>query len=410
MSPAPQSHDVIISGGGMVGASLAAALAALPVRVALVEAVPFASAAQPSFDERTTALSRTSQRILGGIGAWEQAGPQACGISRIHVSERGRFGTAVIDGEEQGVGELGYVVANRVLGAALWSRIGRAANIDVFCPGSLGAPRASAQAIAVELAAAGRAAPLVGRLLVVADGAGSGLRRELGIEATERSYGQTAIVGNVAIGERASGGTAYERFTADGPVALLPFQDGRYIFVMARSPEAAEAAMAMPDPAFLDLLQQAFGRRLGRFARLGRRSAYPLSLVRASRLAADRAVVIGNAAHGLHPVAGQGYNLGLRDAATLAEVIADAVRAGEDPGAPAALARYGAWRSSDQRNVVAFTDGLIRLFELPQAGLGAARGLGLALFDLLPGAKRALARHTMGMAGNLTRLARGLPL
>jgi 2-octaprenyl-6-methoxyphenol hydroxylase len=232
----------------------------------------------------------------------------------------------------------------------------------------------------------------------------------LGISSTERSYGQTAIVGNVEVSGCASGSTAYERFTPEGPLALLPFKDGRFIFVMGRTPTAAVAAMAMEDAAFLDLLQQGFGQRLGRFTRLGRRSAYPLSLVRALRVTVPRAVVIGNAAHGLHPVAGQGYNLGLRDVATLAEIVADAARSGEDPGTAAALAHYENWRRRDQRNVAAFTDGLIRLFGVPSVTLSAARGLGLALFDLMPGAKRTLARHTMGMGGTLTRLARGLPL
>lgn len=410
MSARGNDYDVVISGGGLVGASLAWALAGLPLRIALAEAVPFESASQPSFDERTIALSRSSQKILAGIGVWTEIGGQACPIREIHVSEQGRFGSAVISGEDQGLGELGHVVASRVLGASLWKRIGRAANIDVYCPGSLASPRTGDDGITLQLESARLRGAIGGRLLVIADGARSNLRSAIGIPATERSYGQTAIVGNVELTDCPARYTAYERFTAQGPIALLPFHDGRFIFVMARSPEEAQVALSLGDASFLDLLQRGFGRRLGRFVRLGRRSAYPLSLVQAACVTAPRVAVIGNAAHGLHPVAGQGYNLGLRDVATLAEVTADAIRAGEEPGSAAALGRYQAWRQRDHRNVVAFTDGLIRLFDLPLAAAGPARGMGLLLFDLAPGAKRTLARYTMGMGGTLTRLARGLPL
>jgi 2-octaprenyl-6-methoxyphenol hydroxylase len=410
VSVSPASYDVVISGGGLVGASLACALAGLPLRVALVERVPPGSDAQPSFDERTIALSRGSQRILAGIGAWAGVGSGACPIRTIHVSERGRFGSAVISAEEQGIGDLGYVVASRTLGAALWEKIRSTPNVEVFCPGSLAEPRIDDEAVELKREAAATRGALRARLLAIADGARSDLRGALGIGTTERSYGQTAIVGNVELANSPPAGTAYERFTAGGPVALLPFLDDRYVFVMARRTTEAEAAMRLDDAQFLELLQASLGRRLGRFRRLGKRSAYPLSLVEADRITVPRTTVIGNAAHGLHPVAGQGYNLGLRDVATLAEVIADAVRAGEDPGAAAALKRYADWRRRDQRNVIRFTDGLIRLFDLSLPPAGAARGLGLLLFDVVPGAKRALARRTMGLSGELTRLARGLPL
>ncbi len=394
----------------MVGASLACALSSLPLRVALVEAVPFDSGGQPSFDARTTALSRTSQRILDSLGIWAEIADQATAIRRIHVSERGRFGTAIVDGEEQGVDALGYVLENRALGAALWSRIGRADNIEVYCPESIASAGSGEDPVSVVMEHA--ADRLSGRLLVVAEGARSSLRSMLGITARVRPYGQTAIVGNVELKSPVDGHTAFERFTMDGPVALLPFGERRFVFVLTRRAELAPAVMELSDQSFLALLQETFGYRLGRFSRIGQRSAYPLSLVRSDSVIASRAAIIGNAAHGLHPVAGQGYNLGLRDVATLAEVIADDQRRNSvpDPGAPEVLLQYREWRRDDQRKVVAFTDGLVRLFDVPLASLGSVRGLGLLAFDMMPGAKRLLARQTMGLGGRLTRLARGLPL
>lgn len=394
----------------MVGASFACALARLPLRVAVVEAFPFNHSVQPSFDERTTALSRGSQRILSTLGIWEQVAGEAQAIRRIHVSEKSRFGSAVITAREQGLDALGYVVANRVLGAALWDLMQASPRIELYSPAQAVEVSQNSQSIEVTLTGNG-AQRLSGRLLVIAEGARSGLRDALGIDATHKSYDQAAIVGTVEVSMPGDGSAAYERFTADGPLALLPVGASRYAFVLARSAEQTESLLALDDRAFRDLLQQTAGFRLGRFGRLGKRAAYPLALTQADQVHTDRAVVIGNAAHGLHPVAGQGYNLGLRDAATLAEVLADGVHASSfDAGAHKLLENFAAWRSSDHRNVVAFTDGLVRLFDLPGTVTGMLRGAALSAFDVVPGAKSELARHTMGLAGRLTRLARGLPL
>lgn len=402
--------DVLIAGGGMVGASLAVALAGLPVRVTLVEAVPAGAPGQPSFDARTTALSRSSQHILATLGIWPAVHTEAAPIQRIHVSERGRLGTTVIDGDDEGGEPLGYVLENRLLGAALWRAMRDSPNVTVRSPATVAGVARADDALEVTVQEGGAGTVLRTRLLVVADGARSALRASLGIAARIRPYEQVAIVGNVALhGGGRSGGQgsiAYERFTPDGPLALLPAGPGRYVFVLTRRAAAAGAVVGLPDADFLQLLQQEFGYRLGRFERLGARSSYPLELVEADAVTAPRVALVGNAAHGLHPVAGQGYNLGLRDAAALAELIAET--AGADPGRPELLARYAAWRRPDQRRVVAFTDGLIRLFD--RSGPGALRGLGLLLFDTTPGAKRVLARQTMGLGGRRTRLVRGLPL
>ncbi len=404
-------YDVVVAGGGMVGASLACALAELPLSIAVVEPFPFASAAQPSFDLRTTALSRSSQRILSSLGVWAEVAEFAAPIRRIHISEQGRFGSAVIDAGEQGVDSLGYVLENRRLGQVLWDRLAAADNIQLISPGEILAARPGAEASELDLRIGDGEQTIQARLLVVADGARSRLRAALGVACQERPYNQSAIIGTLKVSEPGDRVTAFERFTADGPMAILPASDDRYVFVLSRHSRQVESVLAMSDTEFVGLLQDTFGFRLGRILRVGQRSAYPLALTTSEQMTAPRAAIIGNAAHGLHPVAGQGYNLGLRDVATLAECLADVLRRGAaDPGDAHMLSDYAAWRRSDQRKVVAFTDGLVRLFDLQQVGAGTARGLSLALFDLLPGAKRSLARHTMGLGGRLTRLSRGLRL
>lgn len=407
--------DVLIAGGGMVGASLAAALGSLPLKVMLVEAIPAGNAGQPSFDARTTALSRSSRHILGTLRVWPAVAGQATPIRKIHVSERGRFGTSVIDADDDGGEPVGYVVENRLLGAALWQALAETSAVTVRSPATVTGVEPAADALDVTVQEGASATTVRTRLLVVADGARSQLRGALGIGARTQAYEQVAIVGSVAVDNPGTGSIAYERFTPDGPLALLPAGGDRYVFVLTRRAGASEAVAALADAPFVALLQKEFGFRLGRFRRVGLRQRYALELVEAEAVTAPRVAVVGNAAHGLHPVAGQGYNLGLRDAATLAELVAAECRQGahapdpaRDPGCAALLARYAEWRKPDQRKVVAFTDGLVRLFDQP--GLGPLRGLGLLLFDSVPGGKPLLARQTMGLAGRRTRLARGLPL
>ena len=398
--------DIAIVGGGMVGASLAAALASLPLDIVVLEAVAPASPGQPSFDSRTTALSNGSRRILTGLGVWHEVAREATAIQRIHVSERGRFGSALIDANEQGLAALGYVLENRVLGAALSRRLASAGRVRMLAPATVTSATVAADSVALGIEGGG-VRSVRARLAVAADGAGSLVRREAGVGAQQWDYGQTAIITTMAP-ERFHGHVAYERFTAEGPIALLPIAAGRVGVVWTLAPAAASRALGLEPAAFLAEFQQAFGWRLGRLTGLGARHAYPLALTRAESQSAGRIAIMGNAAQGLHPIAGQGFNLGLRDAATLAEVIAE--RAAAEVGDAAVLARYVEWRGADRRALIAFTDGLVRLFGSPFAPLRLARGLGLVLFDLSPTAKSAMSRLSLGFASRLPRLARELPL
>jgi 2-octaprenyl-6-methoxyphenol hydroxylase len=409
-----QAFDIAIVGGGMVGASLAVAVAPLGLKVALVEAVAHDSASQPSFDERTTALSNGSCRILQTLGVWAQVQTQAVPIRKIHVSDQGRFGFARIDAAEQGLTAMGYVVPNRALGAALWPRVVASPHIQVYCPAqvvrTLRGERNVTLEIATAGATAGATASIDARLVVAADGVHSAVRAAFGVDVQIRDYEQTAIITTV-LPQRFHDHVAYERFCAGGPLALLPLEGGRCALVLTVSRAAAESAMAWSDDEFLAEVQRRFGFRLGRFLKVGRRVPYPLSLTRAERTSAERCVIIGNAAQSLHPVAGMGFNLGLRDVASLAELLAEhRSEPTFDAGAASLLAEYDAWRAADRAGVMAFTDGLVRLFANPSSVVRRLRNIGLLAFDLLPPAKAALSRLSAGGGARVPKLARGVAL
>ena len=399
--------DVAIVGGGMVGASLAAALAGTGRRLLLIESVPFGTAAQPSFDERTTALGNLSRRIFEGLEVWTAMAPEAAPIRAIHVSEAGRFGFSRLSAAEQGIEAFGYVVANRCIGAALWHKLNGCRDLTVKAPAQVAdlvlTPESARFTV---VTGSGSGAPVVARLVVAADGANSAIRATAGIATDVIDYDQVAVVASVGA-DRPHEGNAYERFTAAGPLAVLPRHDGGLAVIWACRPERAQQLLACEESAYLGQLQEQFGWRAGRFVRAGPRSAYPLKLTRATTTIATRTVLIGNAAQALHPVAGQGFNLGLRDAAMLAEVIA--ATAG-DVGAEPVLRQFAAWRARDRRGVVRFTDGLIRLFGDSRPAAALLRNLGLLMFDLTPPAKGALARVSAGFGGPTPRLARGLSL
>ena len=401
-----QEFDVAIVGGGMVGASCALALSGTGRSVVLIEGVAPASSAQPSFDERTTALGNASRRIFEGLGVWEAIEQSCAAIRTIHVSDAGRFGFARLKASEQGIDAFGYVVANRAIGNALWGRLANAPGVSLRVPARPQSVEIAPDAVTVTIDADGVRERLTTRVVVAADGAHSSVRSAAGIAASVEDYGQIALVANVQA-DRPNDGTAFERFSSCGPLAVLPLRDGSFTVVWTVLPAHAAQILAMPDDAFLKELQMRFGWRAGCFVHAGRRASYALNLTRAAATVAERTVLIGNAAQALHPVAGQGFNLGLRDAAMLAELI---VAGGEDPGAAELLKQFANWRASDRNGVIRFTDGLIKLFGDKRRGVGMLRNLGLLRFDLTPPAKSALARVSAGFGGPTPRLARGLGL
>lgn len=404
------AFDIAIVGGGLVGASLAVALRGCAHRVLLIEAFAPDSAAQPSFDERTTALGNASRRIFEGLGAWEAMAPEAAPITRIHVSDAGRFGSARIDAASLDLAALGFVVPNRVIGRALWQSLQPAGNVTLCVPARLHEVDLDADGARLHIETPQGRQVATARLVIAADGSHSLVRAAARIGAQVHDYDQHAVVASLRL-DQPNDGTAFERFTSAGPMALLPLAvpgaSGWRTLVWAARPAGAKRLMGLDAPSFIAEWQREFGWRAGRALELGPRGVYPLALSRSTQSHAPRVVLIGNAAQAQHPVAGQGFNLGLRDAAELAERL---VAHSGDPGDVELLAGFAAARERDRRGVLEFTDTLVRMFSDGRRGVAAARDAGLLLFDLLPPAKRWLGQVSLGFGGGSPRLARGARL
>lgn len=407
-------YDILIIGAGMVGASLACALRGQPLRIGLIEAVSFNAGNSPqlqsSYDARSTAISYGTKRIFEGMQLWEQLADHATAIKKIHVSDQGHFGFARLDCAEQGLAALGYVVENATLGKLFAEALKTLSNVELICPA-----RVEDIAIDPELALVSinvgdeNKRTVTTRLVVLADGRKSTVRERLGIQSSDSDYGQSAIIANITP-EYPHSNIAYERFTKNGPLALLPMSENRCSVVWTLHNDKLESVMTLDDARFLDALQQQFGWRMGKLLQTGKRHAYPLALTRTQELVRQRIALIGNAAHTLHPIAGQGFNLGLRDVAVLAQVLVDAVSAGRDVGDLGVLNDYAGWRRRDHRLVTTLTDTLVRVFTADFAPLVTARNLGLLALDRLPFFSSMFVRQGMGLLGHQPRLARGLSL
>lgn len=399
-SMSPQ-HDVLIIGGGLVGASLAIALERAGVDVGLVEATP-PGALPAVFDERNLSFADATVNALTALGVLQKLRVPAGEIRRIHVSRAGDFGRALLEARDYGREMFGRVVVARDFGEALAERLGELPRLTRYRParflgfGEVGGTRE------VRLADGDGERVVRTRLLVAADGTGSAVRGALGIDTDVHDYAQTLLVARVRTA-RPPDGTAYERFTAHGPTALLPRGDRHYGVVHGVARAQAETALALDEAGFLDRLQRTFGWRAGRLLAAGARSAYPAQRVAARRTIAARAVLVGNAAQTLHPVGAQGFNLGLRDALILAELVA---QQREDPGADTLLQAYVARRHEDRERTLAFSDGLARITANDAPLLGPLRSLGLLAFDRVPSLQSLLAGGAMGYRGDVPALCR----
>lgn len=407
-------YDIIIVGGGLVGAGLACALGDLKsngnkLRIAIIEAIAFGDAAQPSYDDRNIALSQASYRIFNTLGLWPDIIKAATPIESIAISNRGHFGAARLRAKDHGVEALGYVAQTRAIGAAFKQRLQNLANVELICPARITALDITDEQAKVTIEQDNNHKTFSCSLVIGADGAKSKTRELLGIATQRHDHGQTAIVANITP-EKPHHNTAYERFTDSGPLALLPISEQRCALVYTVWHHEVEEILNLGDDVFLKRLSERFGDRLGKLIKTGKRSSYPLALTKAEKTLAKRAVLIGNAAHSLHPVAGQGFNLGVRDIAVLAETINDALAKNIDIGNETSLQTFQQWRQSDQQRVIGFTETLVSVFSNPLTSVKLLRNIGLVGVDLLPPVKKLLARQTMGIAGKQPRLARGIPL
>jgi 2-octaprenyl-6-methoxyphenol hydroxylase len=405
-------RDIVIAGGGMVGVSLALQLAAvLPVDtdICLVEGFSFPEPVtngrpdyHPAFDARSTALSYSSRLIYEETGLWQDLEGWLCPIDSIHVSTRGRFGSTLMRARDYDWPALGYVVENAWLGNSLIQALYRQQRVEVRSPARVLHAGACGTGVELQLQVGEQQHRVQTSLLVVADGAASGLRQQLGVAVDEKPYRQHALVANVATAEPHAG-CAFERFTDEGPLALLPLlpvagAPHRSALVWSLPASQAGHLQGCPQEEFLRALQERFGYRLGRICQVGERHSYPLSLVQSSEQVRQGIVVMGNAAHALHPVAGQGYNLALRDVAQLGAVLSAAVAQGDSPGDLVHLQEYQRRQQLDQERTIQFSDRLPSLFMHSDPVLGLARDLALSGLDLLPPLKRQFVRYAAGVA------------
>lgn len=403
--------DIAIIGGGLNGTTLALALAQSGQRITLIDALDSSLRKSDGFDGRSYAMALTSTRLLEGIGVWEAMVENAQAMLEIKVTD-GRAGDGPapmfmhFDHAEIEEGPMGYMVEDRHLRRTLLEAVKASPRITQMDGETVTAQTVDTTGVTLTMASGQR---LRARLAVGSDGRSTGTGQRAGIKRTEWAYGQTALV--CAIGhERPHHGVAHQFFMPPGPLAILPLTQNRSSIVWSETAQNAAQINALPDSAYLDVLRPRFGDFLGEISLAGARFTYPLGLSLAHEMVAPRVALLGDAAHGVHPIAGQGLNAGMRDVAALAEVIVDAARRGEDIGSDAALARYQEWRRFDNTSLALATDSFNRLFSNDNPLVRMVRDIGLAAVNALPGLRRGFIREAAGLTGELPRLMQGRPL
>jgi len=402
--------DVLLIGGGFIGLTLGAALAQSGLRCAVIDREKATTALDDKFDGRTSAIAFGSARALRTLGIWRRLEDFAEPILEIRVSDHNTPFFLHYDHRELEPAlkneALGFIVENRDIRRALFAHAAECSGLEFESGISVVNLEREQNKVTATLSD-GRV--IEADLAIAADGRDSQIRRDAGIPVARWSYPQTAIVCTVAH-EKDHRGIAHERFLPAGPFAILPMKNRRSSIVWTERNSEAPRILKLDAAAFKAELERRFGDFLGKLEVVGPRWSYPLGLIHADRYVDRRLALVGDAAHAIHPIAGQGLNLGLRDVAVLAEVLADAKCAGRDIGAPEVLARYERWRRFDAFALIAATDGLNRLFSNDIAPVRLARDLGLAVVNRVPALKRFFMRHAMGLVGELPRLMRGEPL
>lgn len=395
-------YDLVIAGGGLAGNCLALALKETGLKIAIIEASTREQLHDSPAGDRALALAAGTVKMLEALGIWQGVSQVATAIKKIHISDQGHFGKTRLSAQQENVDALGHVITARDIEAHVAKLVSKS-GIELICPARLVGLMAGNNTVNVSLKRGDEPLNISAKLLVGADGGNSSVRKLLEIPRHITEYGQTALVTTVK-SSLPHNNTAFERFTASGPLALLPVDTDHCAVVWTRSSEDAETLMSGSEADFLTELQQCFGYKLGELSLAAPRRAFPLSLIRAEKMIADRTVIIGNAVHQLHPVAGQGFNLGLRDVVQLAEMIIKQHQEKQDIGTADFLTAYAESRQKDHDRTIGFTNSVVRIFSNDWLALAAARNIGLAVLDHIPAAKTWLTRHAMGLAGRLPRL------
>ncbi|TOG09958.1 2-octaprenyl-6-methoxyphenyl hydroxylase [Vibrio parahaemolyticus] len=388
-----KQYDVVIAGGAMAGATLALAIEHLSrgaLRVAVVEPFKAQSDQHPGFDSRSIALSYGTVNLLRHLELWSAIEPFSTPIEHIHVSDRSHAGMTDITKHDVGVEALGYVVELADVGRVYQELLTHSTAIDLYCPDSAKHITRTQENVTLELASGEL---LNAKLLVAADGAVSQCCQQIGLELSEHDFDQVAVIANIVTQEPHQG-RAFERFTENGPVALLPMSDNRMSLVWCLRPDDAQIVMELSESGFLERLQQDFGWRLGAMQKVGLRASYPLLLRHRKQNISHRFAIVGNAAQTLHPIAGQGFNLGIRDVVTLAEEL---VKQGEDVGRYQGLIRFSQRREADRNETIWLTSSLVHVFSNDLLAMRIGRNTALAAMDNLSIFKQPLLRHTLGL-------------
>lgn len=395
--------DVLISGSGVVGMTLAVALAEHGMQVALVEKMPLEPSLNDDFDGRSYAIAYAPYLMLEALGLWDKIGGEACAIEEIHITDGASPFYLHFDQDDLGDGPLGYMVEVRHIRAGLFDAVKDHKNIQLLNPDHIEEHETSSAGVCVTL---GSGQQITTPLVISTEGRGSTLRREKGIKVRTWDYKQSGIVTTVRH-EKPHHGTAHERFYPGGPFAILPLNDNCSSIVWTEPTDLADTIMGLSEEAFNAELAKKFGDFLGEVKSIGKRWAYPLTMQLADEYVAERFCLVGDAAHGIHPIAGQGFNLGLRDVAALTEVLVDNHRLGGDAGSELVLERYVRWRRADNNILSLGMDGLNRFFSNDIAPLRLLRQVGLGLVNEMPPVKKFFMRHARGTVGKLPKLLRG---
>ncbi len=391
-------YDVVIAGAGLAGASIALALTKLknasgqPLSIALIEAFELNHQLPKNYDARVIALSHGSAQYLQTLGAWSSLKSEAMAINDIHVSDKGHYGKARLQASDYDVSALGYVCEIQAIGNSLLTPLHGMDNVDILAPESIANINWQRDLVEVALKS-GKS--IEAKLLLGCDGGHSLCRAQANIDVHESDYQQVAIIANVST-QIPHKGRAFERFSDSGPVALLPMTDNRSSLVWTVKQDEVDAIMGLDDQGFAKALQNYFGDWLGTFTQVGKRFAYDLKLVQAHQSTHHRMALLGNASHTLHPIAGQGFNLGMRDVQVLAEILSQALKQGDDIGSYRVLRQYAEQRQGDHQQTITLTNSLVHLFSNQYLPLVVGRGIGLKVLNYVPALKSLLAQKTMG--------------